>query len=64
MNKPMLAALEYALNLRYETDAHDAMQFLEMWMHGDFPEIRESYPHAPNSVFIGADPSFVGESDE
>jgi len=48
---PAVAAIEYALS----TDS-DGMAFLRCWMHGEFPEIREEWPDAPEEVFIGADP--------
>lgn len=51
MSNPAVAAIEYALGLG--SDAHD---FLNHWVHGDFPEIREAWPEAPEAIYIGADP--------
>ncbi len=46
-------AIEFALR----TDG--GIEFLRCWMVGDFAAIREEWPDAPESVFIGADPLMV-----
>lgn len=42
----LLAVIEYAQTLGLE-----AAVFLDMWIHGDFPEIRESFDDVPEAVF-------------
>lgn len=49
---PAIAAIEFALTL----DGWEAKDFLNAWMHGDFPEIRRDWPKAPEAIYIGADP--------
>ena len=51
-NNPAVAAIQYALDMSDE----DGMIFLRMWDEGNFDEIREDFPDAPEEVFIGADP--------
>lgn len=46
-----VAAIDYAL--RQESEG---ISFLQLWMNGDFPEIRKHWVDAPEAVFIGADP--------
>jgi hypothetical protein len=45
-----VAAIEFALN------DDEPMEFLRLWHQGDFDVIREEWPDAPESVFVGADP--------
>lgn len=45
-----VAAIQFAL----ETD--QGLEFLRLWNEGEFDAIREDWPEAPESVFIGADP--------
>lgn len=52
-NDPATAAIAFALN----TD--DALSFLNCWLHGDFEAIRREWPEAPESVFVGADPTLA-----
>lgn len=47
-----VAAIKFALEL----DSWDGRDFLEMWNEGSFSEIRETWPHAPEYIYIGADP--------
>ena len=47
-NNPAVAAIQYSLDMSDE----DGMIFLKMWNEGDFPEIREEFPDAPEEVFI------------
>lgn len=47
---PAVAAIEFALN------DDEPMEFLRLWYQGDFDVIREEWPDAPESVFIGAAP--------
>jgi len=47
---PAVAAIEFALN------DDEPMEFLRLWYQGDFDVIREEWPDAPESVFVGADP--------
>jgi len=49
-----VAAIEYALG--GGMDAFDAREFLRMWSHGEFSDIRNYYARVPEEVFIGADP--------
>lgn len=35
----------------------DGLNFLQCWNEGNFSAIRKEWPEAPESVFIGADPS-------
>lgn len=42
----LVAVIEYAFNLGME-----ASVFLDMWIHGDFQEIRESFDDAPEAIF-------------
>lgn len=51
MSNPAVAAIEFALSI----DSGDCKHSLNMWMHGDFPEIREAWPEAPEDIYIGAD---------
>lgn len=50
MSDACVAAIKFAL----ETD--EGIPFLNAWMHGDFPEIRASWPDCPPEVFEGAEP--------
>lgn len=45
-------AIKFALTL----PTWETYDFLQMWSDGDFPELREGWPEAPESVYIGADP--------
>jgi len=49
-SNPAVAAIEFALN------DDEPMEFLRLWYQGDFDVIREEWPDAPESVFVGADP--------
>lgn len=51
MCEAAVKAIEFALSL----DSGDTKCFLNMWMQGDFPEIREIWPEAPVEIYIGAD---------
>lgn len=44
-------AIEYSLGL----DDPDMRTFLQMWMHGDFDEIRKEFTDVPASVFAGCE---------
>lgn len=46
---PAMAAIRFAMS----TD--EGMAFLHCWSHGDFDAIRQEWPEAPETVFIGAD---------
>ena len=46
------AAIEFAL----EDATGEGMAFLRCWLYGDFDVIRNEWPEAPESVYIGADP--------
>lgn len=48
------SAFAAAINFALKCD--EGLNFLECWLHGDFPEIRRDWPDAPETVFIGADP--------
>lgn len=50
---PASAAIAFALDL---TDPLDTYDFLDLWNTGDFPEIRDRWPEAPEEIYIGADP--------
>lgn len=56
MANPAAAAIEYALRLEEAESSGEGVAFLHHWFRGDFPEIREIWPGAPESIFIGADP--------
>lgn len=43
--------------MKYALKADEGMEFLRCWMHGDFDAIRKEWPDAPESVFVGADPT-------
>lgn len=47
---PAVAAIQFAL----ETD--QGLDFLRLWNEGEFDTIRQEWPEAPESIFIGADP--------
>ncbi len=51
-----VAEIQFAL----ETD--EGMAFLRCCNEGDFVAIREEWPEAPEEVFIGADPLYIGHS--
>ena len=48
-NNAALAAIEFALNNA------EGMAFLRCWNQGDFDDVRNEWPEAPEAVFIGAD---------
>lgn len=50
-HSPAIAAIEYAISKNSE-----GIEFLRCWLYGEFPEIHEGWPDAPEAVFIGADP--------
>lgn len=52
MSDPAIAAIEFAL----ETD--DGLQFLRLWMYGEFDDIRRNWPDCPKECFIGAEVGF------
>lgn len=52
MSDSAVAAIEFALS----RDSMECRYFLQMWMQGDFPEIRETWPEAPEDIYIGASP--------
>ena len=43
-------AIEYSLSLD-----DPVRTFLQMWMHGDFDEIRKEFTDVPASVFVGCE---------
>jgi hypothetical protein len=45
---PAIAAIEYALK------ADEGMEFLRVWLHGQFDVIRDEWPDAPQAVFVAA----------
>jgi hypothetical protein len=45
---PAIAAIEYAL------EANEGIEFLRVWLHGQFDVIRDEWPDAPQSVYIAA----------
>lgn len=55
---PAVAAIEFAIDI----GPHECWDFLNMWFHGDFPEIRREWPETPEAVFIGADPLHKSET--
>lgn len=61
-NNPALAVLNFALgntdpSVSYEA-TEETVTLLTMWYHGDFQEMRDTWPDIPDEVFIGADPLF------
>jgi len=50
MNNPAVAAIEFAL------EADDGIDFLRYWNEGEFSVLRQEWPEAPETVYIGADP--------
>lgn len=55
---PAAAAIEFALESGQSES--EAMDFLRTWNEGGFDILREEWPEAPESIFIGADPSHSG----
>jgi hypothetical protein len=53
MNNAAVEAIKFALT----TDC--PMDFLRLWMYGDFDKIRREWPECPDEVFIGADSSLI-----
>jgi hypothetical protein len=51
MNDAAVEAIKFAL----VTDC--SMDFLRLWMYGEFDKIRDEWPECPAEVFIGADSS-------
>ena len=47
------AAIEYATE---HLGTSEGMDFLSLWNHGEFDEIRQSWPDAPETIYVGADP--------
>jgi hypothetical protein len=45
-----VAAIQFAL------EDEDGLEFLRFWHQGDFDVLRQSWPNAPEAVYIGADP--------
>lgn len=58
MTDAAVAAIDFALN----TD--EGLCFLRCWQQGEFDAIREEWPEAPETVFIGADPLYKHNGDE
>lgn len=56
-NNAAIEAIAFAL----KTD--EGLAFLRCWNEGDFNAIREEWPEAPESVFVGADPLHPKTSD-
>lgn len=59
---PALAVLNFAFgntdpSVSYEA-TEETVTLLNMWYHGDFQEMRDTWPDIPDEVFIGADPLF------
>ena len=54
MTDPATAAIEFAIS--YECEC--PMEFLRCWFEGEFEAIRNEWPEAPETVFIGADPLY------
>ncbi|WP_185057441.1 hypothetical protein [Pseudomonas chlororaphis] len=54
-NDATVAALRFALE---NLHGYDAIDFLRCWNEGDFDVVRETWPEAPEEVFIGADPLY------
>ncbi|BBN53949.1 hypothetical protein TRE132_20740 [Pseudomonas chlororaphis subsp. aurantiaca] len=54
-NDASVAAIRFALEASSD---FDGMDFLRYWNEGDFDSVRESWPEAPEEVFIGADPLY------
>jgi hypothetical protein len=52
MSTAALAAIEFALGI----DPYEAHSFLSNWSEGEFADLREGWPTAPETVYIGADP--------
>lgn len=50
---PAVAAIQFAL----ETD--NGMHFLRLWNEGEFDLLRDTWPEAPDAIYIGADPLFI-----
>jgi hypothetical protein len=51
MNNAAVEAIKFAL----VTDC--SIDFLRLWMYGEFDKIRSEWPECPLEVFIGADSS-------
>lgn len=49
-NDPAIAAIEFMLS----PDCECPMDFLRCWNEGDFDTIRNEWPEAPETVFLGA----------
>lgn len=50
MAPPALAAIRFALQLK-----GNGLAFLRAWDNGEFDDIRENWPDAPEAVFLGVD---------
>jgi hypothetical protein len=51
MKDAAVAAIEYAIN----PTTDEGLAFLKCWLHGEFDAIRNEWPDAPKSVFVGAE---------
>ena len=51
MPNAAISAIKFAL------ETEEGLEFLRAWLHGDFSAIRRDWPDAPESVFVGADPT-------
>ncbi|MFC3941572.1 hypothetical protein CCU68_32695 [Pseudomonas gingeri NCPPB 3146 = LMG 5327] len=56
MSKAPNAALE-AIKFALETD--EGIEFLRLWLYGEFGAIRRDWPECPSEVFIGAEYGFT-----
>lgn len=48
-NDAAIEAMKFALQ------APDGMEFLRLWMEGNFASIRKEWPNAPDAIFAGAE---------
>lgn len=57
-HEPAVAAIAFAIA------TEQGLDFLRLWNVGEFDAIRKEWPEAPQSVFIGADPTVTEAKDE
>lgn len=53
-----LAAMDYVLGHPEQAP----LKFLQLWSEGQFEALRRDWHNVPDSVFIGADPTFKPEA--
>jgi hypothetical protein len=59
VDESLSAQTNYAADsaIQFALYVDNGMQFLQHWSDRDFDTIRREWPHAPEEVFIGVDPS-------